>query len=166
MDKSSIYVTATGKTLSLDELGRGPFYQALTSHRFMLHDIPDEKTEIKHLIKTILESNSTYFVVIWNTSTLDATLVLDKVELAKILIKHDFVFSIAYADYVDYLLLLGVKFQENISDFKNSNDIEIVMSYDDMSTFVRGITMDNRTEEIWGAIENWWKQKEKFLALD
>jgi hypothetical protein len=40
------------------------------------------------------------------------------------------------------------------------------MSYDDMSTFVRGITMDNRTEEIWGAIENWWKQKEKFLALD
>lgn len=142
------------------------FYNSITSYRYLLKDIDDRKKDIKHILKTILESNSTYFVVGTDTGNMDSTVVLGKVDLVRALKKYDFDYGIAFIDYDDYLLTLNIVFKVPITEFSNSNDIDLFLSYNDLSEIVKGINMDNTMTNNWNKIKYWWSQKKLFKDLD
>jgi hypothetical protein len=142
------------------------FYASLTSYRGLLKDIPIEKQDKRHILKSLLESNSTYLVVGTDTRDMDSTIVFGKVDLAKALIPLKFNYGITYIDYDDYLLALTLYLEKPISAFKGSNEIDIFLSYDDMEKLVNGITMDVNMKNNWAEIKHWWTQKGLFKDLD
>jgi len=142
------------------------FYNNLTSYRCLLKDIDDSKKDIKHILKTILESNSTYFVVGTDIADMNSTLVFGKVDLVKILKKYDFDYGIAFIAYDGYLLSLDLFFKLPISEFSNSKNIDLFLSYDDLANIAEGINLDNTMLNNWNMIQHWWKQKESFKQLD
>ncbi|WP_315069269.1 hypothetical protein [uncultured Clostridium sp.] len=160
--KAQIYNSYDGTIRKTAEELNINFYHDITSHRYLLKDIDEDKNDIKHILKTILESNSTYFVVGTDIGDMNSTEVFGKVDLVKILKKYDFFYGIAYIDYDDTLLSLDIIFKKNISEFKNSRNIDIFMSYNDLAKIIPGILMDETMSENWDKIKHWWKQKELF----
>lgn len=142
------------------------FYNSLTCHRYLLKDIEEEKEDIKHIFKTLLESNSTYFVIGTDTGNMNSTVVFDKVELVKVLKKYDFEYGISYIDYYDYVLSLDIVFKESVPEFSNSKNIDLFLSYSDLSEIIKGINMDETMQSNCEKIKHWWSQKELFKEMD
>lgn len=101
-----------------------------------------------------------------DTGNMDSTVVFGKVDLVKVLKKYDFDYGIAFIDYDDYLLTLDIVFKVPIPEFSNSNNIDLFLSYDDLSEIVRGIKMDRIMTNNWDEIQHWWAQKKLFKDLD
>lgn len=165
---SPIYTSYDGTKLTVDELKQLniEFYQGLTSHRFLLSFIKNSRHDIKHILKTILESNSTYFVIGIDISDMDSTVVFSKVDLVNIIKDYSFSYGISYVDYYDYLLTMELSFDKPIFEFNHSNKIDVFLSYNDMEQIIKGINMDSTMLENWKEIQHWWKQKELFKNLE
>lgn len=163
-----IYTSYDGEKFTINEMKEMNinFYNSITSYRYLINDIDDDKKDIKHILKTILESNSVYFVVGTDIGDMDSTRVVDKVELVRVLKKNEFSYGIAFIDYFDYLLTIELSFKTPVHEFSNSETIDIFLSYDDLSQIVKGINMDKTMTENWEQIQHWWLQKELFKNLD
>ncbi|HDI3019218.1 TPA: hypothetical protein PL519_003462 [Clostridium botulinum] len=163
-----IYTTDNGQILTVDKMKKVniDLYNSITSYRYLLKDIDDTRKDIKHILKTILESNSTYFIIKTDIEDLSSTLVISKVDLVMILRKYDFDYNIDYVDYDDYLLMVELKFNTEIYEFGDSTKINLILSYDDLSNIIQGINLNDEILNTWRLIQHRWIQKRLFKDLD
>lgn len=156
----------TQEQISLRELKQNKLdlYHSLTSYRYLLRNIA--KQDVKGILKSILESNTTYLMIGYSESDLGAILGFSKLEFVNILMKHEFTYGLTYMDYDDYVLKLEFQFKEPIEEFKGESRVDWYLSYDDLKKIVPYIKMDNAMKENWDEIKHWWDQKEKFKDLD
>ncbi|KRU40049.1 hypothetical protein [Clostridium sporogenes] len=163
-----VYTTDNRKILTPDEMKKVDIdlYNSITSYRYLLKDIDDTRKDIKHILKTILESNSTYFIIKTDIEDLSSTLVISKVDLVMILRKYEFNYNIDYVDYDDYLLIIELKFNSKVYEFGDTIKIDLVLSYDDLSNIIQGINLNAEMLNTWQLIQHRWIQKRLFKDLD